>query len=68
MPTGVTVAVAHIANKRSQGEVKPDDLSVRENEQNLPSAWRALKKQGRRPVICYLLWAPGSKHCGKNLA
>lgn len=39
----------------SPGEVKPGDLSVRENEGSLPSAQRALKNQGWRPVICYLL-------------
>ena len=66
MPGSVTAAVTCIANEGSPGEVKPGDLSVRENEQNLPSVRRALKKQGWRPVVCYLLRGPGANTAEKT--
>lgn len=50
-------------SKGVQEELNQVDLSVRKNEQNSPSAWRTLKKQCCRPVICWLLW-----ESGKNLA
>lgn len=55
MPGSEAVAVTCIANEGTPGGVKPGDLSVGQNEQNLSSVWRALKKWGWRPVVCYLL-------------
>lgn len=67
MPGSVTVGVTCIA-QGVQEMSNQVDLSVTKNEKKLPSLWRALKKQCWRPVICWLLWVPGSKYCGENLA
>lgn len=67
MPGSVTLGVTCMA-QGVQEMLNQVELSVRKNEQNLPSVWGELKKQCWRPVICLLLWVLGSKYCGENLA